>query len=337
MSRLSFTLLLLLVFIFNPALADDDDDERRSKPVINQVQVDGTSIFVYGNELIKNGKDKVFFAAESSSRMIEVPFTKSGDDFLEITLPYQPDVGTYRLGVGKSEKKLRISELITFGPNGKDEAAACPNAPYDMVAYWSFDKTITEFSGGMGESAVGELKFADGKFSESLDLSGTNDYVVIPDRKMLFFNNDEAFSISIWFKPLDDNSGFIFLKNAGYGIKWESSGSAMRYYNGSYHSGNRDSWTLGDWSHLVLVDDGSRSTKLYVNGELDSLDTNRNPNRFRSIEDYIFPTAVGGWFEDRFIDQVNGLVDDFAFFNRSLSDAEVAQIYNSGDALCTVE
>ena len=53
MSRLFLALPLLLTLIFNPAFADDNDDERRSKPVIDQVQIDGTSIFVYGNELIK--------------------------------------------------------------------------------------------------------------------------------------------------------------------------------------------------------------------------------------------------------------------------------------------
>lgn len=120
MSRLLLALPLLLTLIFNPALADDDDDERRSKPVINQVQITGSSIFVYGSELIKNRKDKVFFAAESSSEMMEVPFMEGGPDFLEVMLPYEPGAGTYRLGVGKSEKKQRISELITFGSIGAD-------------------------------------------------------------------------------------------------------------------------------------------------------------------------------------------------------------------------
>jgi hypothetical protein len=119
MSRLLLVLPFLLTLIFNPALADDDD-ERRSKPAINQVQTSGSSIFVYGNELIKNREDKVFFAAESSSEMIEVPFMEGGDDFLEVMLPYEPGAGTYRLGVGKSQTKLRISELITFGSIGAD-------------------------------------------------------------------------------------------------------------------------------------------------------------------------------------------------------------------------
>ena len=242
-----------------------------------------------------------------------------------------PDLAVFR------ELESVVQSLQTMIKGQSYKATACPNAPYDMVAYWSFDNTIADFGGGMGESVIGDLKFADGKFSQSLDLSGANDYVVIPDRKVLFFNNDEAFSISIWFKPLDDGTGFIFLKNAAYGIKWESSRSAVRFYNGNYHSGTRSSWSLGDWYHLVLVDDGSRSTKLYVNGELDSIDRDRNPNRFRSIEDYIFPTALGGWYEGDFIDQVNGLVDDFALFNRTLSDQEIAQIYNSGNALCSGE
>ena len=120
MSRLYLVIPVLLTLIFNPAIADDDDDKGRSKQVINQVQVDGSTMFVFGTKLIKNKKDRVFFAAESSSEMMEVPFIESGDDFVEVMLPYEPAPGTYRLGVGKSQRKLDISELITFGADGRD-------------------------------------------------------------------------------------------------------------------------------------------------------------------------------------------------------------------------
>ena len=115
--RLSFLAVLMAVFTVTPAFADNKNSK---KPVINSVQVSGTSIYVYGNKLLKNSKDRVFFATEYSSEMIEVPFMKGGDDFLEIMLPYEPSAGTYRLGIGKSEKNLKLSELITFGSDGVD-------------------------------------------------------------------------------------------------------------------------------------------------------------------------------------------------------------------------
>lgn|GEM_PF-2976147 len=115
--RLTFLAVLMAVFTVTPAFADDKSSK---KAVINSVQVSGTSIYVYGNKLLKNSKDKVFFATESSSEMMEVPFMEGGDDFLEVILPYEPSAGTYRLGVGKSQKNLRVSELLTFGSIGAD-------------------------------------------------------------------------------------------------------------------------------------------------------------------------------------------------------------------------
>jgi hypothetical protein len=214
----------------------------------------------------------------------------------------------------------------------------CPEAPYDMVAYWSFDTSIADLSGGMGEMPVGQASLSSGKFSSSLNLTNDGDYLVIPDRRSLFFLNDEAFSISLWFKPMDDQSGFVFLKNAAYGIQWNGSQNALQFYNGSYHVGTRTDWTLGEWYHLVLIDDGHHSVSLYVNGELESRDQERSPNRFRSRADnlVIFPTVIGGWFEDGYSDEVNGLIDDLAFFNRSLSDEEVAGVYGSEKSLCSV-
>lgn len=111
--------VLLLCLNVNLTYADDDDnDERDSQRVINSVQVSGTSIYIYGEKLIKNLRDKVFFAAEASSEMMEVPFTASGDDYIEVMLPYEPSAGIYRLGIGRSEERLKLSELISFGNGG---------------------------------------------------------------------------------------------------------------------------------------------------------------------------------------------------------------------------
>ena len=115
--RLIFLAVLMAVFTAAPAFADDKSSK---KAVINSVQISGTSIYIYGNKLLKNSKDKVFFATESSSEMMEVPFMEGGDDFIEVMLPYEPSAGTYRLGVGKSPKNLRVSELLSFGSIGAD-------------------------------------------------------------------------------------------------------------------------------------------------------------------------------------------------------------------------
>ena len=89
--RLTFLAILMAVFTVTPALADDKSSK---KTVINSVQVSGTSIYVYGTKLLTNSKDKVFFATESSSEMIEVPFMEGGDDFFKV-FSYEHSSGTY--------------------------------------------------------------------------------------------------------------------------------------------------------------------------------------------------------------------------------------------------
>lgn len=110
MRYINYLLAILLIAASSSVLAA----KGVSKQTINSIQVDGTSIYVYGRELLKNSSDRVFFATESSSEMVEVPFSSSGSDFIEVILPYEPLPGIYRLGIGKSSQRLNLSELITF-------------------------------------------------------------------------------------------------------------------------------------------------------------------------------------------------------------------------------
>ena len=107
MSRQLLALSLFLLVITNPVLANDNQEKRVSpgRPTINKVQVSGTSIYIYGNRLLG---DRAFFAAESSSEMVEVPFIREGNGFIEVMLPYEPTAGIYRVGLGRSQNLLRV-------------------------------------------------------------------------------------------------------------------------------------------------------------------------------------------------------------------------------------
>lgn len=123
-----FLFVVIAIIAATPAFADS---KSGVSPSINSVQKSGSSLYVYGNKLIKNAGDKVFFATESSADMIEVPFIESGGDYIEIILPYEPSTGTYRVGIGRSEKSLNLSELITFGADGPpgDQGLPGPMGP----------------------------------------------------------------------------------------------------------------------------------------------------------------------------------------------------------------
>jgi len=140
--------------------------------------------------------------------------------------------------------------------------------------------------------------------------------------------------------PLSENVAYFILKNAAYGIRWRGSSQSLDFYNGNDHFSTRNSWQLGRWYHLALVDDGSTSVKLYVDGVLDKSDDGllRNPNRFvpNPRTGVGFPLQIGGWEEPGACggacghEFFGGLVDEVSIYNRALTASEIQAIVAAG-------
>jgi hypothetical protein len=80
---------------------------------------------------------------------------------------------------------------------------------------------------------------------------------------------------------------------------------------------------IGAWTHLTFVG-LSNQTQLYVNGALtDSLSVTT-----RLCRAYIGALFIGG----RFVDYMNGSLDEILLFNRALSQPEINGIYAAGSA-----
>jgi len=82
----------------------------------------------------------------------------------------------------------------------------------------------------------------------------------------------------------------------------------------------------GEWYHVVGIFDGSNGGKVYLNGELDGQDTGTI-----TLTTGYSRSEIGqhNWGIERF----DGLMDQLLIFNRAISEAEVLQLYNSGDGL----
>jgi parallel beta-helix repeat protein len=193
--------------------------------------------------------------------------------------------------------------------------------------YSASDSTVKDLSqagndgttkNGLGASVVA------GRHGSALDFDGTDDYVEVPDSSSLDLTDN--FAVEAWIRP----EGFNVL--AGIVSKYHtlsSHGFVFRLgpttpYNRIDFCGFEGSvnLTAGNWYHVVGVMD-SGTTKIYINGELDSsgspsytLSANSDPVRIGV--DYL---AIPRYF--------NGTIDEVRIWNRVLSAGEIREHYYS--------
>ena len=183
-------------------------------------------------------------------------------------------------------------------------------------------------------SLVGGTAYVPGMVGQAFSFDGMGAYVDIPHSPTVFFANDQPFTIEAWFKPESEAASFFILKNAAYGLRWQGTASPLAFYNGSYHYSTKSSWALDQWYHVALVDDGSTTVQLYINGLLDKSDDGalRNPDRFpcHASGAYCFPLQFGGVYETHDVEYFQGQVDEVTLYDRALAATEIDAIYQAG-------
>jgi len=176
---------------------------------------------------------------------------------------------------------------------------------------------------GGGKAATSSGRLAGGgaftnQYSVSLD--GTDDYVSTSS-----FDLTTNKTVSFWIKLNSISSAGVYLFGNGgsYYSYITSNGRTMYKYNGSVAKSisisAANAISTGSWQHIVITGDGSSSV-LYKNGTSIGTGVDITPlglNRFGG-------DSVGG---SRFID---GLMDEVAVWDATLSADDVTAIYNSG-------
>ena len=141
-------------------------------------------------------------------------------------------------------------------------------------------------------------------------------------------------TIQLWFKPAVTYdaalTNYVTLLDASdgadsYALLINSSGKLhLGTYGGNIQS-TQSSWEAGTWYHVVGTYrdvGGTYSGELYVNGVAENLSVDNYDNMAGGSE-YV---GIGG--SDRFI-KFNGIIDEVAIYNRTLTPSEVLDRYNS--------
>lgn len=188
-----------------------------------------------------------------------------------VTFP-QNILDQYGVQVTKEKPKTISSGVMT--------AMSVPTS--GLVGEWLLNGNANDTSGQGNNGTAYNTSTSTDRFNKAdsaLEFNGSNSTIVIPQTSSISFTNSHSFTVSIWFKPTDSRNAFFMLKNAVYGFMWRGTSQSLAFYNGSYHYSNKSSWNLGQWYHVVMVDDGSSTVKLYIDG---ALDQSENPNPQRS-------------------------------------------------------
>lgn len=160
-------------------------------------------------------------------------------------------------------------------------------------------------------------------------------------------NND--FSVSFWYKMDDSTSygfsashvGYVFCVSDGangfsnthnsFYVRKQSTSGLYVSFSGSAYSGAyiKTSSVFGQWFFVLLTYKAStKQLKMYVNGSTTpvtiNITTTQSPattERYLTVGNQTF-TSANVW---------PGAIDDLAFYSSTLSDADSATLYNSGN------
>ncbi len=225
---------------------------------------------------------------------------------------------------------------------------SCFPPPAGIVGWWPGDGTANDFTGtNNGALHTGATAAATGIVGQAFSFDGTNGYVQIPDSPALRPTN---LTIEAWvrFSSLDSQGSggspagdqyMVFKQNTlnanfeGFDLsKTRMSGNDVIRFVVSSSSGQSveiDSATTisaGTWYHVAAVR-GTNFTQLYINGVLERQASVTFAQNYGTLPVYFGTSGQSFWDH-----KLKGTLDEVSLYNRALSAAEIAAIYNAGSA-----
>jgi len=231
----------------------------------------------------------------------------------------------------------------------------------NLVSYWKLDEasgTLVDSHDNNDGTSNGSLTYgATGIINDCLDFDGTDDYVTFANEGDFDFENDNAFSLSIWLKPdTADTSiqvpisktkdeapfrGFQFVTNfrgvsdAGkvdFDIISDAGGGDFIRVRSTNDTNLND----GGWHHYIITYDGSGAASgvtIYEDGSALTLTTNVDNLSGTILNNDALSIGAKSDGAPNNQEIYNGLIDEVAVWSRELTSTEVTELHNSGSGL----
>ncbi|MGA2092954.1 MAG: LamG-like jellyroll fold domain-containing protein, partial [Sedimentisphaerales bacterium] len=238
----------------------------------------------------------------------------------------------------------RIDEKNASGTTTGNVWSFTPLIP-GLVAEWKFDEgtgtTAYDFTGSNNGTIYGAT-WTTGMSGKALSFDGVNDYVSVSDSTSLDISSE--ITITAWIK-LNNSDQYPIVGKQPSGTA--GSGSAGNYYfetspmnelaffhqtstgaSGSYYYSN-SCLTQGVWQH-VAVTLGGGQVKFYKDGILNKTVT--QSGTFGILNDE--PVRIGARKDGLYF---YGSIDDVRIYNRALTAAEIASVYQQSQMAPTAQ
>jgi len=249
--------------------------------------------------------------------------------------------GTYTIGLFTDVKGGDNVEYIPtfYGVKIEEWSSWTESLKVGVVVHLSFEDANTQFrvtnnatTGGYGyayntnSSMWGEGKF--GKGFRSFYVDSWN--ISLTNISGILFNGD--FTQCAWYKINSMGTYQAIIEGQwtnNYFWGSSSDGKKFRYYNGQYNDGSGEllssmNVTNNVWMYVCFRRDAlNNACSIYINGSLDVFNT-CSSNGVTGGKYYLGSSDSGS---------LNGYIDEWDLWNRSLSLAEIEALWNNGDGL----
>ena len=229
-------------------------------------------------------------------------------------------------GINYSYQVYAIDQSLNYSPRSEVVTASVTGEP-DQVLYLTFDKTLNDTTLNGNHCAVygSALYQSNGKLTNALRLSGTNNFVQLP----YTVASHDALTVACWVYWRGGDA-WQRLWDFGNGTTQymyfsPKSDSGMRFAikNGGDEQEIRSTRNLplNKWTHVALTID-SKGAKLYINGELEGENTEVDirPSDFQPSLNYI------GHSQFSADPDLKAYIDDFRIFNYALTQNQVNEL-----------
>lgn len=109
---------------------------------------------------------------------------------------------TYRLSLGVGRGLLLVLLGLVTSATGEPVCAAdCVASPTGLISWWRGEGNGSDASDGNHATLLGDVEFIPGKVSQSFNLDGVDDRVLVANTAALNFGPGADFSIEAWIQP----------------------------------------------------------------------------------------------------------------------------------------
>jgi hypothetical protein len=188
-----------------------------------------------------------------------------------------------------------------------------------LLAFWKLADTSDSSGNGKTLTNNGSVAFVAGKIGNAAEFSGSN----FLSRSMNVDFSDGV-TVSFWFKPADVEAyGVMFYGGAGGTFAINYTGSSSIDINNAAAAFLNVAAGPDEWHHVVATI-GPTDTRVWLDGLLADESENQGNIAGAAI-------ALGATIENA--QHYTGLLDAVGIWDRVLSDAEIAALWNSGSGL----